>query len=315
MNYTPITHLQIGKIEQLFLISDVSAYSNTGKNPYVIITLQDITGRIKCSIWNCDYSKVDSWLTKGKYVFISGEVKLYKNELVISSRLESISSFVGEPPNTDNYINGISENESKVYLEEIDSCLAKIDDSHFRDIIQYAISSKDLKNTLIKSPFGLSGNFAYRGGLLSFIYFMLKFVDSQIKNINNLIYEDGINYSLLIVSILFKYIGWYEVVDMEAKKIIPNNKYKLLGVEYVSLSTIQQIINESVIAFENNNIPINKQMALLNTCMSNPSTIEGRLIKNIEDCVLLLANSKEEVKNAEPGSEWAGEIFRGHNVR
>jgi len=196
MNYTPIAHLKIGKIEQLFLISDISATYSKSNNPYVILTLQDITGKIKCSVWNCDYSKVSDWLTKGKYVVISGEVKLYKNELVISSRLESISPFTGEPPNTDNYISGISENESKVYIEEIDCCLSKIDDSHFRDIIQYAISEKDLKAVLIKSPFGLSGNFAYRGGLLSFIYFMLKFVDSQIKNINNLIYEDGINYLL-----------------------------------------------------------------------------------------------------------------------
>lgn len=315
MNYTPISNLKLGKVEQIFLVSDVSAYSGKNNNPYIIITLQDVTGRIKCSVWNCDFSKVSDWITKGKYIFINGEVKLYKNEFVISSRIESVSPFNGEPENTDIYISGINENETKVYIDEIDSCISRIDDPHLRDIIQYAISSTDLKSLLSKSPYGLHGNFAYRGGLLSFVYFMLKFIDSQTKNINQLIYEDGISYSLLVVSILLKYIGWHEAVDMEVRKIIPNNKYKLLGIEYLSLSFIQKIINECVATFDTNSIPINKQLALLNTCMSNPFTIEGKLIKNIEECVHLLSSSRDEVKTAEIGSEWAGEIFRGHYVR
>lgn len=226
--YTPIHALEPSPdIEQVFMIEDAAQRYAGNKKPFVAIKLRDVTGSIKCCIWN---TRISPALAAGKFIVINGKVETYSDQLQIT--VKSWQPFSGSPENLSDYVHCPNPNVLKAYLAELDTFIDSIEDSDYRNIVRNACDRLKLTERMSESPYGFEGRLAYRGGLLMHSVYLLRTITGLFETFRDA--RNDLDLDLLIVGSIFRNMGWWAAASPEGNIFVPGKIAELLGIRFAS---------------------------------------------------------------------------------
>jgi hypothetical protein len=226
--YLPInTLIPCPEIEQVFLIEEANQRYGNNRSPFVSLTLKDMTGRLKCMIFN---TKISPPLEAGKFILIKGRVESFASHLQIVA--ESWQPFNGSPDNLSDYVICPNLNVLKVYGERLQSYVDSMTDADYRNIVGNGCERMSLVDKMSYAPYGLSGPLSYRGGLLFHTTQLLRVSLSILDAFEDC--QHGLNRDLLIAGCIFRNIGWWPCTTAKGDIFTPSPIYNALGVRFAS---------------------------------------------------------------------------------
>ena len=256
-NYVSIINLKPNeKYHQVFLVNKA-----VSRGKFVFLTFKDVTGEIS-GILIGDIPPPN----EGDFISLEIKTSIYNGKLSFKS--SNYFPFKGSI----NRANYICDMATDFYKKQIISILSIVDSAEYRDIINYSIKNLSLLDLLENSPYGSSGKFAFRGGLLVYTYFLLK----SAINAGSLLER---NVSFLILSALFRNIGWATTTKINADIIELLDSYHLIGTDISGL----RFVNHMLISYESETrteLSLDKKLTLENIFL-NTLSLEGRLINNL----------------------------------
>lgn len=307
-SYTPIAHMRAGDTyNAVFLVRNVSVkIAKKTNDPYLIVTLTDITGSIKGAIWNCPDIQI---VQAGSYIVLEILVEVYKGALQFNAKGRSLQLFNGIPPNIQDYMRGPSGSILDFYCTELKEHTDSIDDADYRDIM---LKSVDLVDILKNSPFGQEGPLIHPGGLLIHTVHTIRLVKSsadQCKDIDGL----KINTSLLTLGSILRNIGWHTTTVLDGNFFKPRDALYMTGIYRASARYVDHLILSTENDL-NKILPEGKKQALHNLCnpIDDIKTLEGKMIAWAGELagVMHLAGSAISRK---PEGNWCDGFFIGHH--
>lgn len=282
--YIPIKHLESApSLEQVFLIQD--AQQRFGKNPFVILTLSDLTGTIKCYIFD---QKLNPALEVGKFVLLNTKVEVREESLQLVAK--SWQPFNGHPDNLSDYIHCPNPNVIEAYAERLKTFLDSIEDGDYRNIIGNVSSQRmRLFDKLKEYPCGLTGKYAYRGGLLVYTVQLLSLINKAIEAFSE--GQHDLNKDLLILGCIFRNLSWWPGTTQKGDLFVASEIHKKLGVRFIAgmLANHACITTESDLKIQ---IPLEKKLNLQHVAFASEND------PNILPEVRLIIASQEMLESA-----------------
>lgn len=316
--YVPIGHLQPNKTyTQIFQVEGGEIRSDRNKNPYVRLTLRDVTGTISGAIWGMNlahaeaYGRSPSILDPGTYITLTISTQIYRGALQFNAEVDSLALYHGIPENITDYVIGPNQHVLDVYTEELQNLVDDLEDADYRDVVQNAIQRTGLFDKLRVGPYGLSGPLAYRGGLLIHTVHSVRLALASYKESRELDLE--LNRSLIVLGCIFRNIGWNTTTMFDGDFLRSRDAFYMTGIFGASARytdhTFLGVESDLNIA-----IPEGKKQALHNICNEpeNIKTLEGRLVALANDTVDLIQFGGSSLRGPQKGS-WKDSFFVGHN--
>lgn len=264
-SYTPINALEpTPSIEQIFMIEEASQRFAGNRKPYVVLKLRDVTGYIKCHIWN---TRLNATLSAGKFIIITGKIETYSDELQVN--VKSWQPFQGTPENLSDYVYCPNQNILRVYFEELEGFIDSIEDSDYRNIVRNACDRLNLTKRISESPYGFDGRLAYRGGLLMHSVYLLRTILKLFESFSDARHE--LSRDLLIAGVLFRDIGWWAASESRGNIFVANNIANMLGVRFASA----MVTNHTCLHVESDmqiKIDLNKKLYLQQIAFADHNT-------------------------------------------
>jgi len=280
------------KINQSFLVVNMSKALASNSDPYLNLTLQDKSGVIEARKWSC--SKQDEEIfTAGSIVQVQGDILCYKGEMqikVISGTALDINSidlydYLSEPPVSKQEL----QNTFTKYLGEIKN-------KDIKDVVSTIFQTKFLQFCIY--PAASKNHHEYVSGLLHHTVTMLKLADSVCN-----IYQD-VNKDYLYAGIMLHDVGKIEELSGPA---LPRytDKGKLIGHISLEAAEISEVCNKL-------STPEEIKMVLTHLILSHhgnkefgspvePMTKEAEILHHIDDLDAKLNMIDKALKEVEEG--------------
>lgn len=280
--YIPIHALEPSpSIEQVFMIEEASQRYAGNRKPYVALKLRDVTGSIRCCIWNTSTS---SALAAGKFIIINGKIETYSDDLQVN--VKSWQPFKGEPENLSDYVHCPNPNVLKAYLEELETFIDSIEDADYRNIVRNACERLKLTDRMSESPYGFEGRLAYRGGLLMHSVYMLRTITGLFDAFRDS--RNELSRDLLVAGAIFRNMGWWAAALPQGNIFTPGPIADLLGIRFASA----MVANHTCLNVESDmraKIDLEKKLKLQQVAFADEKlpnlTPEARLILRAEAIV------------------------------
>jgi len=305
--YTHIGHMRPDtKYNNVFLVQN-SAVKTTRKSrePYLSVTLADVTGRIEGAIWNCSNTDV---VKPGSYVSLEIITKTYKDTLQFNAKGRTVQPFNGTPQNAEDYVRGPGEAVLDYYADELRQHVDSIDDPEYRDMLHEQV---DIIDTLRNASFGQTGPLAHPGGLLIHTVHVIRLARASVEKCGDI---DGlkVNNSLVILGGLLRNIGWATTMTLEGNFFRPRDAFFMTGVYKASARYVDHLM----MAVETDKgIALNesKKQSLSNMCgpIEDIRTLEGKVVAWAGDMAGIMHLGGFAMNLKQDGS-WKGDFFVGH---
>lgn len=217
-------------IEESFYVRNITEKQTSGnKKRYLEVLLQDSTGTIFGTIWE-EYIEAEYESYVGKVVQINGMVIQNQDasyQLVIT-HMAPLDEYLYS-----DYVNGISEKDTKSYLELLHKYIGTVKSPNYRNLLHHIFTSIPGFETL---PATLKGHHNFNGGLLVYsvsVTCLAKYMAYSLEKYNlNPSYSLHYNSDLVITGGLLHAIGTVNMLKPfpEMKRIpesIPLNLHEL----------------------------------------------------------------------------------------
>jgi 3'-5' exoribonuclease len=152
-------------VEEVYLVTDKQLRANRNGNLYLQVELRDRTGSISARLWNAGEHLFRSFDT-GDFLAVKGKVQLFQGALqMILSQVErneaekiELADFL---PHT--------EQDVGMLLERLRAPLRRLDNPHFRALVECFFMDDDFVRGFCQVPAGVRNHHAYIGGLLEHV--------------------------------------------------------------------------------------------------------------------------------------------------
>lgn len=301
MAYTPIALLERGqKYRQDFLIQEISPKKDKRGNPYLLLTFRDVTGRVKCFVWDTSIKSTSPAVQPGRYIHAEVRVDDYRGEPTLVTH--NITP-VKRPENIEDYVHGESEHALGVYGQELQSLIDDIDDDDIRRVIKLAVEHRDLLEDLKGCAYGTRGPLSHVGGLM---VHTLRFCRTAKALMDACTDTDApINRGLVIAACIIRNWGYTQVLEMQGDGWEVNAYGRLLGLRWASAQIARDICidTESALGVV---IDDTKKIVLQKLCFesddSEMNVLEGKIVLAAERTV-----------NAIQYAPRSRKMFKGHH--
>ncbi|MCB0419745.1 MAG: HD domain-containing protein [Bdellovibrionales bacterium] len=181
--------------ETVFLVKEIVELTDKKGNPYLSLTLSDVTGSIDGRIWD-NVKALSRQFQQGHLALVKGHVQNYQNRLqvVIHSLKET------EDVNYEDFI-ATSRRPPQENFEEIEKIVETLDDQEIRQVLELTLADKEIRKMLLMAPAAKSIHHAYVGGLVEHVLSIC-----QIMNFFSSHY-DFLNRNYLIFGAIYHDLG------------------------------------------------------------------------------------------------------------
>lgn len=301
MSYTPIALLEMGKrYEQDFLVQEIVPKKDKRQNPYLLLTFRDVTGKVKCFLWNTSVRDIAKVIKPGSYIHASVRVDDYRGENTLVS--DNILP-VKRPQNIEDYVSGESDHSLNVYAEELQSLIDDVDDDDCRRILKHAIEHRELIKDLKSCAYGTRGPLSHVGGLMVHTLRLCRAAKALMDACPDI--DAPINRGLIIAACIIRNWGYSQVLEMSGDSWRVNDYGRLLGLRWASAQIARDccIDTESTLGITISNA---KRIVLQKLCFESDdmemNVLEGKIILAAERSV-----------NAMHYAIKSRKIFKGHH--
>lgn len=207
-DYTPLSHFEEGQqYTQTFMVRDVSARATKSGRPstYLLLTVQDVTGRIKGFVWDVDVKALRGKVKDGTFVHMT--VDCVEQKWGKGFTAKAITP-IDRPDDVSNFIYGPTTHQLSVYADDIRGMVDSIDDPDYRNIVMHAIDGKTHLIDHILTPMAY-GTDSYAGGLLITTRRVMKSALATLDSLHDI--DLGVDRSLIIAGSLLRNVGYYSL--------------------------------------------------------------------------------------------------------
>lgn len=219
------------RINETYLVSNVtSGVSNNGQ-PYLTVTLQDNSGQIDAKVWAATKEDFASFVP-GNIVRVIADVQEYRSSLqlkIVSYTVEDVKKY-----DLEEFV--MSSVRTHAELEgELDEVLASFKNEDVSKIINHLFST--LKENFLTFPAATRNHHEYVGGLAEHTLSMVEVGEFMARHYND------VNRDLLIAGILIHDLG--KMIELSGPLLTEyTKKGKLLGHISIGSAIILETANE-----------------------------------------------------------------------
>lgn len=307
--YIPISNFEHGSTyTQLFMVSGVEFNSRMKTESgigFARVRLKDVSGEIEGVVWG-----YESNLSEGDFVVMTIAVKTYRSALEFTTKSEDIDSPVGAPTNLHDYMQGVSDNELRIFMEEVEHELTSLPDETYRNVMCYAMHNLEILSALRNSPYGLEGPMAYKGGLLVHTVHAMRF--AQVANQQAAELEMPFSPSLVIAGCVLRNIGWHTTTIFTDNALRARDAFHTIGIRRASARYIDHLML-SCETDTQMQIDESRRQALENMCNAYQEivTLEGEIVSRADNMADVLEFGAAKLQRKREGN-WTDGKFIGH---
>lgn len=246
------------QIEEAFFVRDIDIRRSSGQKEYLFLLLQDKTGLVGAIMWK-EYLKEEFLKYKGCAVMIKGMVlknQQEQNELLITSIIPVEDYKQGE------FVNGLTEEDTKKFLEYLHSYIENVQNKGYRTLLQQIFNKEE--NLFATLPVTLKGHHCYNGGLLVHtisVTSLVRYMSRTLAAYNyHPSYRIPYDSSLLVTAGLLHAIGIVKMI-MPFPDLKRDNTSILLSLHEHTL----QYMQEKFLELEKGTLSAEEKMLLIHT--------------------------------------------------
>jgi hypothetical protein len=273
-NYVPLNRVKIGETySQIFLVIGSRNHKGSGGDPYLILTVRDVTGELTLFVWG-----VSALIKPNTYIYCSAEAKEFKSKLVLTTT--NITP-VPRPKDVDLFIKGEATSTLDVVRAEIEGLMDKVYDNDIGLIYKH-FAELNLLQLMAVAPFGEpSSRLMHAGGLLIHTFNLNKLAVAIANSITQT--DINIDKDLLRMGCLCRNLGYMTSYELKGDIWTVTEYGTLFGIRDASWTYTRDILIGAESAFKIS-LPAGKKFGLMHLAkVETPLTAEGRIILSAED--------------------------------
>lgn len=229
-DYLPLSKAVAGSsLEQIFLVVNCQTDRDTNKNPYLRLTVRDVTKEMMMFAWG-----VAQYIKPGSYIFANAQAKEHKGKLVLTTQNVTV---VPKPHNVDRFVRGEAASKLDVISTEMDLLIGKIYDPDLSEIIGYVKKLHLIENM---REFPYVGRLDHTGGLLIHTFNLLKLCLAQLQATSHL--DAEINRDMVIAGCLCRNLSYMNCFSLNGDIWTPNRYGAMFGMRTTSWSYTRDVL-------------------------------------------------------------------------
>lgn len=196
---------------------DFNTQKKTGEK-FMLLRLRDNTGTIKAVLWE-RAEQTANYVHEDTIVWVKGKTQEYKGVQIIIDEIEAIAEDIDLTPFVPS--SSIGSEELK---KELRKTIKNINNKYLTELLNTIFEDQKLLSLYLKAPAGKKVHHNYLGGLAEHSLEVIKIVSSMYQ-----LYQDRINWDLLVTGSLLHDIGKIYEYDLNSPSFQMTDRGKLLG--------------------------------------------------------------------------------------